>query len=202
MSSTQNLQFTAALMMGGQSRRMGRDKAELEIGGVPLWRRQLTVLRESGAAEVVVSATVDRAGKTGDYPLVVDEVEGQGPLRAIATVLRHSHHDGVLVLGVDLPRMTSEFLREIATIGLARNIAVIPEAANRLQPLAAYYSRACLPLLDEQLLRGDLALHRFISHAASDGLAIVHPVASAEWRLFTNLNTPEDVAVYRQEGEC
>ena len=202
MSSTQNLPVMAALMMGGQSRRMGRDKAELEMGGVPLWRRQLRVLRESGAAEVVVSATAERAGKTGDHPLIVDEVEGQGPLRALATVLRRSHHDGVLVLGVDLPRMTPGFLREITSIGLARCVAVIPEAANQLQPLAAYYSRACLPMLDEQLLRGDLALHRFISRAVSDGLAIVHPVASAKWRLFTNLNTPEDDAAYRQEGEC
>ena len=202
MSSTQNLPVTAALMMGGRSRRMGRDKAELEIGGVPLWQRQLAVLRETAAAEVVASATADRAGKTGACPLVIDEVEGQGPLRAIATVLRRSIHAGVLVLGVDLPRMTPGLLREIATIGLARDIAVIPEAANRLQPLAAYYSRACLPILDEQLSQGELALHRFISHAASEGLAMVHPVAREKWHLFTNLNTPEDVAAYRREGEC
>src|SRR5688572_3630528 len=114
MATTSNLPFTAALLMGGRSRRMGRDKAVLVFEGVPLWRRQLEILEKTGAAEVVISATADRIGKCGGHPVIADEVEGQGPLRALATLLRRGANPGLLVLGVDLPAMSAEFLRRLA----------------------------------------------------------------------------------------
>lgn len=201
MTTTPNLPCTAALLMGGRSRRMGYDKAGILVNGVPLWRRQLDILMETGAAEIVVSGSEDRRGMTGDFPLLVDEGAGEGPLRALATILRHTRHDGAIVLGVDLPEMEPAFLRQIAGLGASRGTAVVPQAQDRLQPLAAYYPRSLLPLIDGQISRDELALHRLVSRAAAEGLAFVLPTEREQWHLFVNLNTPEDVSAYRAAGE-
>lgn len=180
---------------------MGCDKAGILVNGVPLWRRQLETLVATGAAEIVVSGSEDRLGMIGDFPLLVDEGAGEGPLRALATILRHTRHDGAIVLGVDLPAMEAVFLKRIARLGASRGTAVIPEAQDRLQPLAAYYPRSLLSLIDDQISRDELALHRLVSRAAAEGLAFVLRTEREQWHLFVNLNTPEDVANYRAAGE-
>ncbi len=180
---------------------MGRDKAELEIEGVPLWQRQLATLEQCGAEEIVISAAHGRSGKLGGYEMVADEVEGQGPLRALATVLRRSGSSNVLVIGVDLPAMTAEFLRQLCGDGIKLGSTLIPHDGERLQPLAAFYTRHCLPLIDEQLAGGSFALHSFIEHALENGIAREFS-AAAHRHLFVNLNSPEDVSAFSRQDGC
>src|SRR5262245_21418784 len=72
------VQFSAVLLAGGKSSRMGRDKAALVVDGVPLWQRQLATLRAAGAREVFVSGAA-RGPWTG-MECIHDEVKGAGPL--------------------------------------------------------------------------------------------------------------------------
>lgn len=181
---------------------MGCDKAELRIDNLALWQRQLGVLSATGSVEIVVSGTRKWIGKTGAYPVIMDDVDGQGPLGAIATLLRRSMHKGVLVVGVDLPNITAEILRDVAKIGIAHDVSVIPDLNGQWQPLAAYYARRCLPVLEDQLATGDLAMHSFARRAAGEGLANLWPIDNVFQGLFVNLNTPADFEAYCRRREC
>src|SRR3954471_22198373 len=76
---------TAVLMAGGRSRRMGRDKAELELGGRALWERQIEVLRALRPDALWVSGRA-----YGEVEAVADAWPDCGPLGGLASVLQRA----------------------------------------------------------------------------------------------------------------
>lgn len=179
--------FSAVLLAGGHSRRMGRDKALLDAGGRTLLEHQLATLQRLNPAEVLLSCRCDQ-----DYPacgvrIVRDKHVDCGPLGAIASCLEECQTNRLIVLAVDMPAMTAAYLRELLGFGPA---SVIPEqAGGRLEPLSAVYSRALLPSARECLARRDFALRPWIRSALALGSALACPVPSDQAPLFTNWNT-------------
>ena len=171
---------------------MGRDKALILIDGEPLWARQLRVLRETDPAELLISAGNRTVFRDAPCPVIPDAEPGHGPLGGIATLLEVMQDDWLLVLAVDLPRMTSEFLRQVLHGTLeAGRVCVHPD--GKLEPLVAVYPRAALPIAQEQLRSGDRKLSSFIQRLEGEGLITRRLIAPAELPLFTNWNAPADV---------
>ena len=94
--------FTGIVLCGGRSSRMGRDKALIEIDGVPMARRVADVLRSAGATEVLAIGG-DRAalGRLG-LDVRPDDHPGDGPLPATITALRAAREELVMVASCDL----------------------------------------------------------------------------------------------------
>ncbi len=191
MPRSPTLTFSAVLLAGGQSRRMGRDKAGVLWRGEPLWQRQLGTLRACGAAEIFISGHASGPYSAADVPIVLDRTPGGGPLAGIAAALRHARHEHVLVLAIDLPEITSAFLRDL--LAQAAAAAIVPRDAHRFEPLAAIYTRACLPLAGACLRDGSPSLQRFAAAAIAQGIAGAHVLTPAECPLFHNVNTPSDL---------
>ena len=190
-----NMNFSAALLAGGRSSRMKRDKASLEIGGEPLWQRQLATLARLNPAELLISSRADGPYAGSTATIVVDETPGLGPLGGLAALLKHSAHSVVVVLGVDLPKMSDGFLHGLLNESLPEQKAVVTHDGVRFQPLAAVYTRACLPLL-EHCLRGlDRSFQHFIRQGVEQGLIATRSLQIEELPFFLNLNTPEDLKV-------
>ena len=173
---------------------MGADKAGLLLGNQPLWRRQLEILRATGAQEVLISGPA--SGPYGDsgVPLVRDQVAGQGPLAGIAGGLRQARWDRLLVLAIDMPLMSSEFLRELVEQSRQAGRSVIPKDQQWYEPLGAVYQRDCLALAEAHLLLSDRSLQHFLRAADQQGLIVDRALSPEELRLFVNLNSPADVA--------
>ena len=189
MSPSFHKPFTAVLLAGGQSRRMGRDKAGLEIEGVPLWQRQLATLRATEPAELLISGRIDGPYAGSGIKILPDETAGLGPLGGIATALRQMKTDLLLVLAIDLPDMTPEFLLRLTS----RDSGIVPESEDHLEPLAATYPRTCFPVAESTLHSADHSMHAFVRSALGLGLLATFPAAAAERFLFRNLNTPSDL---------
>ncbi len=197
-------QVAGFILAGGQSSRMGRDKALLEIAGVPLLVRTARLL-EPRVAGVTVVGPPERYGALG-LRVVPDDRAGLGPLGGIATALRISSSEWNLVLGCDLPYLTGEWLDWL--IGRARALpaeAVVPESERGLEPLCAIYRARCAPALAAALARG--------ARKASDMVAAlaIEKVTAGQWKafdadgaLFQNMNTPADYqqARARLEGKA
>ena len=90
------------VLAGGEGRRMGRDKALVEVGGEPLWKRQVRVLEGAGAGRIVLAR---RAGQTPiDFPdCQLDAFADCGPLAGIHAALGIGGPSHVAVLAVDMP---------------------------------------------------------------------------------------------------
>lgn len=196
MSAAKFSDVAAYLLAGGASRRMGADKALLELGGVPMAVRTARLV-EPLVAAVTLVGPLERYSPLG-LPAIPDREPGLGPLGGIATALADTRRDWNLVLACDLPYLTAAWLAHL--IARARESgadALLPhsEAAGMLlpEPLCAMYHRRCLPAMDAALERG--------VRKVTDGLAglRIETIPPAEWkafdssgRLFKNMNSPED----------
>ncbi len=187
---------TAIVMAGGKSTRMGQEKASLDFQGTPLWNLQLKKLA-SFAREIFVSARSDfPLDTTIKCSLVADEVPGLGPLGGLSSVLAKASYDTVVLLAVDMPYMTKEFLGMIASKATL-DCGVVPEWEGFYQGLAAAYPKKILPLVHEVLAKGNHSFQQLNHLAIARGLMRVHEVSPHEGRLFQNWNTPEDMALPR-----
>ncbi|HVK04338.1 MAG TPA: molybdenum cofactor guanylyltransferase [Armatimonadaceae bacterium] len=194
--------FVAAVLAGGRSHRMGRDKAALTLdgengGGETLLAHAVRVAREAGAREVlVVGRTEAPEGATAAFG---DDIPGMGPLGGIATALRHADGLPVLALGCDMPKLTPEAVRWLWEASAAQSgedaaaegvAAVGGPAGGRIEPLFAVYRAACLPRLGHALGAGALSATQFVAEGRF-GRAAVPPEHAAA---LTNVNTPEEFA--------
>ena len=184
--------FAAVLLAGGQSQRMGRDKALLPLAdGRLLWQRQLAVLQALEPAELFISGPA-REGFPPDVPLLADEFPGRGPLGGLAAALGAMESPRLVVLAIDLPRMTAEFLRGM----LAREAGgVVPRhdgaRGGFYEPLAAIYPRECLPQARARLAGTDHSLQAFVREAVAASRIKEWPLREAgDLAQFTNWNAP------------
>jgi molybdopterin-guanine dinucleotide biosynthesis protein A len=186
--------FVALLLAGGESRRMGRDKATIEFGGCPLWQRQLQVLRALAPERMFVSARAVPAWLPDAVEVLLDDAPSRGPLSGLTKALTVVGRAHLLVLAVDLPFMTAEELRcslELAT----EHCGVVPTVAGRAEPLAAVYPAEALADFRRGLESSDFSLQSVIRELAVAGKVKLRQVSEADARLYQNWNEPDDVHV-------
>ena len=187
------MDFSAVILAGGESRRMGRDKARLVVRGQSLLLRAVTTARRAGAAEVFVSG---REG--GDYtdskcPVLFDAKPGLGPLGGIERALNEAASPLLLVLAVDLPQVTPVFLRKLISRCTADN-GVVPRCRDELEPLVAAYPKHCLALVREALAQGQLAARDFAEACLRSGAVREFQIATRDLACLANWNSPADLS--------
>jgi molybdopterin-guanine dinucleotide biosynthesis protein A len=183
---------SAAIMAGGQSKRMGQDKAWIELDGEPLIKRVADVLGEL-ADEVIVVANDPRYESLG-LRVVRDRWPQGGALGGIATGIGAATHDTVLVAACDMPFLSADVWRVL--LGHAGEAdVVIPKIAGEYETMHALYTKACVPQMARAIAENRLRVISFFDQVRV--LAIEEPelrVADPTLRSFTNVNTPEELA--------
>ncbi len=188
-----NIPFTAMLLAGGRSSRMGTDKARLVFRGEPLWRRQLATLVALGPKEILISAGSGGAFEESGCRVVPDLVRGAGPLAGVAACAAAMASEWLLVLAVDMPAMNAAFLERILSRAAAEGRGVVPLSQDRFQPLAAIYPRWIGPLAIRLLEQGQYSMQHFVRSAIAEGFAAPFDLPDAELAHFANINTPSDL---------
>lgn len=188
---------TCAVLAGGQSRRMGVDKAFLELGGRPLIQWTLEALAGIGQEIIIVTNDPQRYAGLGAR-VEPDIIPGYGALGGIYTALARASCARVLVVACDMPFLSRPLLRYL--IGLASQFdAVVPRLPEGVEPLHAVYTSACLDPIRRALARGE---RRIISFFPDVCLRYVDPeeiaVFDPDFRSFMNLNTPADLEAIRK----
>ena len=131
--------LTAFVLAGGQSSRMGADKAFVEFHGKTLLARALALAR-SVTPEVLIVG--ERARFAAFAPVVEDIYPDHGPLGGIHAALTASASELNLVLAVDTPLLTPALLRFLVAQARACSaVATVPRVAGGYQPLCAVYRR-------------------------------------------------------------
>lgn len=188
-------EFSAVLLAGGRSSRMGRDKALLmhPESGVPLVAHQVATLRAAGCAEVLLSVRTgtDYAEVVGaEVARVTDDGEG-GPLPGIAAALARARCARVLVLAVDLPCMTAEALRALVAASTPECGAVW-RGAHGWEPLCAVYPKAARAAFEAARAAGRLSLQALVERGVAEGW-MAEAAGPADGRVLANWNSPGDV---------
>lgn len=183
------------VLTGGQSRRMGRDKALLELGGQPLVLRTVARLRPV-VSEVFLVGAPERYAHLGVAALADSEPD-RGPVAGFVAALRATRFDWNLVVACDLPYLETRFLEYLLEQARANPEAgaVVPQTEDTWQPLCAAYRRRALPAFERVLGEGNPKIARAFAELRVRALtpAELHRFAF-DLRMFKNMNTPEDYA--------
>lgn len=187
------MKITAALFAGGDSRRMGRDKATLGFQGERLWQHQLGLLRKLQPHQIFISAREDPVWRPSDCEFVPDEPPSHGPLSGLAASLRRLRTPYLLVLAIDMPFMSAEYLSSL--LGkLEPACGVLPVIERRAEPLAAVYPVEAESDALAALSGQDFSLQSFTQQLIQSGKLKSVAAAKDETQLFRNLNEPGDLA--------
>ena len=192
------MNISAVLLAGGESRRMGKDKATLlfrsePLGrNEPLWRIQLDLLRRLAPIEILISARNDPAWRPADVSFVADAPPSRGPLSGISAALAHAATTHLLTLAIDMPFMNEQYLRSLCRL-IKPDRGVIPVMGERAEPLAAIYPMEARADFAAALSGSDFSLQKLARELVSKDTLRVVQVKKEEEALFRNLNEPMDL---------
>ena len=181
------LKFAGAVLAGGASRRMGRDKALLAVDGTPMVVRTAAALATAGAQPVVVVGGDASAIAALGLRVTSDRWPGEGPLGGIITALHATDHERTVVLAVDLVDPHPGSIARVAAASIDGDVAV-PRVDGHRQPLHACWHRRCLPMLEDAFERGARAVREGL-----DGLDVVEVTDIAAAAL-SDADRPEELA--------
>jgi molybdopterin-guanine dinucleotide biosynthesis protein A len=190
--SNSGVTFSAVLLAGGESRRMGRDKAAVVFRDEPLWRRQLRVLRDLAPEKVFVSARTESSWLPDDTELLLDVPPSRGPLSGLTKALTQMQTSHLVVLAVDMPFVTREELRLLCSLA-TEGCGVVPVIGERVEPLAAIYPREAALEFMAALAGTDFSLQRLIGKLVAAGKMRTFPVPAEDEHLYHSVNEPNDL---------
>lgn len=194
------------VLAGGESRRMGRDKALLPFCGRPLVQNALGILREAGLEPRIAGA---RTALEEFAPVVADAEPGLGPLGGVCAALEASGAERTVFLPVDLPLLPASLVAFLLFRAEITGCAVtVPAAGGFAQTFPAVLDRAVLPVLEAELKvgrRGCFAAFKAAAAGLGQAVAVVPAellaqsghaahlagLPAALW--FANANTPADL---------
>lgn len=185
-----SIDYSAIVLAGGRSIRMGREKALLEVEGLPLWRRQRDVLATAGAKELFLSVRAEQAwAKTiaGFDSVLVDALSTGGPLIGITAGLERTTRAWLAVLAIDLPKMTADWFQSLAQ-ECEPGVGAVGRHGEFFEPLAAIYPREMMTLAWEALTRGEFSLQGWIGAGVEQSLLRVREISAEEAGWFENWN--------------
>jgi molybdopterin-guanine dinucleotide biosynthesis protein A len=199
VNNHRSTQTTGIILAGGNSSRMGKNKALLPLPGnqAVTFLEHLVSQLDACCVETLIVAR-DQAQATGyafpNVRVTFDKTPYIGPLMALYSGLSVLDTEHALVVAVDLPFVQLTLLSFLLSLPLAADTLLVPLVHNRPQVLLAIYPRSVLPLVKEQLQQGrrdlrcllEVAPVQFIEEAQ---LLEVDP----ELRSFININTPEEL---------
>ncbi|MCY4385022.1 MAG: molybdenum cofactor guanylyltransferase [Nitrospinae bacterium] len=185
------LPYSAAILAGGRSRRMGRDKSMMEIGGVPIIRRIADTLGDIFPEILIIANEKEQYERMG-LDVVGDIHPGNDSLGGLHTAVAKAQGSHVFVAGCDMPLLRPELIYGLASMVEDWDV-VIPMKDDYPEPLCAFYGKKCeFPVL-ESISAGRLKMIGFHEQVR------VRRVEEAAWRAwdpegasFLNANTPEE----------
>jgi molybdopterin-guanine dinucleotide biosynthesis protein A len=204
-----DVSVTLAVLAGGEGSRMGAPKAELLITGRPILEILLERFAWRGPTLFVTSPTRERPrGSEAFDREVSDPVAGVGPLRGVLTALENAATPIVLIATVDMPcigraqleRALQALNSNEKTIGVMWNRAGADDGRDGIEPFPCALRRdAAREVVARHLGLGRRAVHAL---ASEPSFMLVSPPREWTRDVWTNLNTPQDLARFQTARTC
>ncbi len=190
MAKQEQIDLTGIVLAGGQSRRMGRNKALMELEGQTLIARVLDRV-SSVCDELIISA--NDADLYADLParVVPDVIPRRGALSGIHAGLSAMRNEMALVVACDMPFLNLRLLRYMTVIAPGYDV-IVPRVEGVYEPLHAIYSANCIAPIAQLLAQGprrviDFYQHVQVREVPQDKIVLFEAELS-----FMNVNTPQE----------
>ena len=192
------LPITVAILAGGQSSRMGRDKAFIEIAGQPLIERILGRVGSLGGETILIANQPEDYRHLG-LPLYPDVLPGKSNLGGLYTALTNARHEHVLALACDMPFLNRDLLAYLLSLRDGYDVVAPLNRTGYPQSMHAVYGKGCLQPIRRRLEADQLKVIGFyddvrVREVGDDEIDRFDP----ERLSFFNVNTPGDLAEARR----
>lgn len=184
------MQITGIILTGGKSRRMGSDKALLDLNGKTLLEHSIDLCKPF-CENILISSNNTNHSVSG-FEMVPDEKPDCGPMGGIYTCLKKSKTDWSFIISVDSPFVEPTFITNVLN-EIGEFDAIIPIHSKGKEPLIALYHKNSLVEIGKMMEAENFKMHNLINSIN------VKWIESANWikkypKLFHNINRPEDLA--------
>jgi len=186
------MDITCAILSGGKSRRMGRDKATVRVGKSTLIARTYGVVKEVFKDVMVVSSLHESIEGIPER-IVHDVLPISGSLTGIASALLNADTRYVFALGCDMPFLTRAAMLYMVDRVHGQQI-VIPKTEAGFEPLHAIYHRSCLSPMLTALGKGHMKVSRLLPFFCVETVPSNPSFFNRGVSVFTNVNTAEDLS--------
>ncbi len=185
--------ISTAILAGGQSSRMGANKAFVEVGGKPLIERILGRVKDLGEELLIVANESEAYAHLG-LPVVPDLIPGKGPLGGLYTAILASRGEHTLVVSCDQPFLNPDLLRYLISLRTGYDVVVPLNRDGYPQSMYAVYGKRCAGPIRRRIEADQLKVIGFFPEVR------VRKVAGPEIDQFDpervsffNVNTPADL---------
>lgn len=183
------MQITGIILSGGQSTRMGTDKALVQINGETLLEKAIHICRPL-CSQIFISSNNVAHEKFG-YKIIPDEIKNCGPLGGIYSCLKQSETDWNFVLSVDAAFVKPNFVSFlISEIGNYDAVAPVHDFGH--EPLIAMYHKNGLTIMKKMLDSKKYKMNNLLNSINTKFADSQKWVAEFP-ELFRNLNHPSDI---------
>ncbi len=152
---------SCVILTGGESKRMGADKAHVQLAGRTLIERVLATVMPL-FDDVMISGR-DNTVEIDGTRFVKDRHAGRGPVIGICASMQEARHPYLFAIACDMPFVTSGLIEALVSSPDGYDV-VVPMCGGRPEPLCALYSKACLKALAERVENGERGLVSFIEN--------------------------------------
>ena len=179
------------VLAGGKSRRMGRDKLELALGGQTLLELVLDRFKKE-FSDVYLSVADKNKYPEISASRIEDILPGAGPLSGLHAALKSLPDDGVFIVAADLPYACPQTANRIIELAGKKEACIIRHQDGKLEPLFGYYRKTLLPKCEEAIKTGDFRMSEIILN--SDTRFVAPSELGVLWdeKKILNINSPED----------
>ena len=193
---SQFIDITGVILVGGKSRRMGQDKALLDLAGQPLIGRIIGVMQSCFKHLLLVGDQPERF-TSYNLPVVPDSYPGSS-LGGLYTGLHAAATERIFVTSCDIPFPNPELIRLICAEAEGYD-AIVPATDGGLEPLFALYAKSCLPVMQTALEAGNFRITAVLQQLQIKTIAPEQlGQIDADGRALLNINTPEEYAACKE----
>lgn len=191
-------QFSVIIIAGGESSRMGTNKAFVKLGGRPLIEHVLERVAPLGQDETLLITNRPDEYLHLDLPMYSDVLPDKGALGGIYTAIHYSQYDHALVVACDMPFVNTALLEYMLSLRAGFDV-VVPIVDRHPQGLHAIYSKNCLGPIRQRLETNHLKVIGFYDDVRVRYLepAEYQPI-DPQGLSFFNVNTPDELEQARQ----
>ena len=187
-----NRDICGIILAGGKSSRYGRNKALIEIDGVPLIERVIRVLQDLFESVVLITNTPEEYSRF-HLPMKHDIIKGLGPLGGIYTALHSITEEYGFFVACDIPFLNPDLVTHMIEQREAYDV-VVPKIGWKIEALHALYRKTCLPEVERLIRNHQYQVIRFfdrvsVRYVEENEIRKFDP----SLRSFFNINRPEDL---------
>ncbi|MBZ0306775.1 MAG: molybdenum cofactor guanylyltransferase [Anaerolineae bacterium] len=186
------MSVSAAILAGGQSRRMGTDKSLVLLDGKPLIRHVIDRLEPLAIPMIIITNQPEKYVQFA-LPLFKDVIPDRGSLGGLYSAVSYSQTDYILCVACDMPFLNTDLLHFLIAQRQGHD-AIVPRIGERTEGLHAVYQKNCLPFMQRQVEQQRLKIAECLAQLNVKWVdePTMYPF-DPQMKSFVNLNSPNEL---------